>query len=141
MNMAKSAVTYLNPPSAPPPAGMYSHVARMAPGELAFIAGQVAVDAKGNAVGVGDLSVQIKQVFENMGGILKDLGADFESIVQFTTYLTKAENIPVWMETRSALFPKLFPGGKCPPNTLLVIDRLVKPEFLVEVEAIARLGA
>ena len=136
--MAKSGVTYLNPPSAPPPAGMYSHVARVAPGELAFIAGQVAVDAKGTPVGVGDLAAQVEAVFANLGGILKDLGTDFESVVQFTTYLTAADNIPIWMTARSALFPKLFPGGKCPPNTLLVIDRLVKPEFLLEIEAIAR---
>lgn len=136
--MAKSGVTYLNPPSAPPPAGMYSHVARMAPGELAFIAGQVAVDAKGTPVGVGDLAAQVDQVFANLGGILKDLGADFESVVQFTTYLTKADSIPVWMSARGEVFPKLFPGGKYPPNTLLVIDRLVKPEFLLKVEAIAR---
>jgi enamine deaminase RidA (YjgF/YER057c/UK114 family) len=119
--------------------GMYSHVARMAPGEIAFIAGQVAIDAKGNSVGVGDLSLQVNQVFANLGLILKDLGTDFESIVQFTTFMTSADYIPVWMKERSALFPKLFAGGKYPPNTLLVIDRLVKPEFLLEVEAIARL--
>jgi enamine deaminase RidA (YjgF/YER057c/UK114 family) len=136
--MAKSGVTYLNTPNSPPPAGMYSHVARMAPGELAFIAGQVAVDAKGNPVGVGDLPAQVGQVFANMGAILKDLGADFECVVQFTTYLTSAEAIPTWMSARSALFPKLFPGGKYPPNTLLVIDRLVRPEFQLEVEAIVR---
>lgn len=136
--MAKSGVTYLNPPSAPPPAGMYSHVARMTPGELAFIAGQVAVDGKGTVIGAGDLAAQVDQVFKNLGGIIKDLGADFECVVQFTTYLTKAESIPVWMSARSEVFPKLFPGGKYPPNTLLVIDRLVKPEFLLEVEAIVR---
>ena len=135
--MAKG-VTYLNPPSAPPVQGMYSHVARMAPGELAFIAGQVAVDKSGTPVGGGDLAAQVDQVFANLGGILEDLGADFEQVVQFTTYLTSAESIPIWMSARSALFPKLFPGGKYPPNTLLVIDRLVRPEFLLEVEAIAR---
>jgi enamine deaminase RidA (YjgF/YER057c/UK114 family) len=37
------------------------------------------------------------------------------------------------------VFPKLFPAGKYPPNTLLVVNRLVKPEFLIEIEAIARL--
>jgi len=135
---AKSGVTYVNPPSAPPVQGMYSHVARMAPGEIAFIAGQVAIDAKGNSVGVGDLSRQVNQVFANLGLILEDLGTNFESIVQFTTYLTNADSIPTWFSARSALFPKLFPGGKYPPNTLLVIERLVKPEFLLEVEAIAR---
>ncbi len=136
--MPKSAVTYVNPPSAPPAQGMYSHVARMTPGEMAFIAGQVAVDGKGNVIGAGDLAAQVDQVFRNLGGIIKDLGADFEQVVQFTTYLTKAESIPVWMSARSELFLKLFPGGKYPPNTLLVIDRLVKPEFLLEVEAIVR---
>ena len=50
--MAKG-VTYLNPPNATPPAGMYSHVARMTPGELAFIAGQVAVDKAGTTIGRG----------------------------------------------------------------------------------------
>ena len=139
--MAAKGVTYINPPSAPPVQGMYSHVARMAPGEIAFIAGQVAIDAKGNPVGVGDLAAQVSQVFENLGKILADLGSDFEQVVQFTTYLTKADTIPTWFTARAALFPKLFPGGKYPPNTLLVIDRLVKPEFLIEIEAIARVNS
>jgi enamine deaminase RidA (YjgF/YER057c/UK114 family) len=135
--MAKG-VTYLNPPNATPPAGMYSHVARVAPGELAFIAGQVPIDKAGTTVGAGNLAAQVEQVFANLGAILKDLGTDFESVVQFTTYLTSADSIPGFMAARGALFPKLFPGGKYPPNTLLVIDRLVKPELLVEIEAIAR---
>ena len=133
--MAKSGVTYLNPPSAPPVQGMYSHVARA--GELAFIAGQVAVDGTGNPVGVGDLAAQVNQVFDNIGKILQDLGTGFESVMQFTTYLTSADSIPVFMSARATLFPRLFPGGKYPPNTLLVIDRLVKPEFMLEIEAIA----
>jgi enamine deaminase RidA (YjgF/YER057c/UK114 family) len=137
--MPKSGVTYVNPPSAPPAQGLYSHVARA--GGLAFIAGQVAIDAKGNPIGVGDFAAQVPAVFDNLGKILADLGADFESVVQFTTYMTKADYIPVWIKERAALFPKLFPGGKYPPNTLLVIDRLVKPEFLLEVEAIAHVPA
>ena len=137
--MAQSAVSCVNPPSAPPVQGMYSHVARVAPGELAFIAGQVAIDAKGNPVGVGDVGSQVEQVFANLGVILGELGVGFEAVVQFTTYLTRADSIPAFMTARAALFPRLFPGGKYPPNTLLVVDRLVKPEFLLEVEAIARL--
>jgi enamine deaminase RidA (YjgF/YER057c/UK114 family) len=136
--MAKSDVTYINPPSSTPPAGMYSHVARMAPGELAFIAGQVSVDRSGASVGVGDLAAQVIQVFANIGDILRDLGSDFDQVVQLTTYLTSADSIAAFMSARAALFPKLYPGGKYPPNTLLVIDRLVKPEFLVEVSAIVR---
>jgi len=139
--MAQSAVSYLNPPNAPPVQGLYSHVARVAPGELAFIAGQVAIDTKGSAVGVGDVRGQVEQVFANLGVILADLGVGFEAVVQFTTYLTRADSIAAFMAARGEIFPKLFPGGKYPPNTLLVVDRLVKPEFLLEVEAIARLPA
>jgi enamine deaminase RidA (YjgF/YER057c/UK114 family) len=137
--MPAPAVSYLNPPSAPPVQGLYSQVARMAPGALAFIAGQVAIDESGNPVGIGDLPRQVGQVFGNLGRILADLNVDFEAVVQFTTYLTSADSIPDFMTARSALFPKLFAGGKYPPNTLLVVERLVKPEFLLEVEAIARL--
>jgi enamine deaminase RidA (YjgF/YER057c/UK114 family) len=90
-------------------------------------------------VGVGDVGSQVEQVFANLGVILGELGVGFEAVVQFTTYLTRADSIPAFMTARAALFPRLFPGGKYPPNTLLVVDRLVKPEFLLEVEAIARL--
>jgi enamine deaminase RidA (YjgF/YER057c/UK114 family) len=137
--MAQSPITYLNPPSAPPVQGLYSHVTRVAPGELAFIAGQVAIDQAGNPVGVGDMARQVQQVFANLGLILRDLGVDFGTVVQFTTYLTRADGIAAFMAARGEIFPKLFAGGKYPPNTLLVVERLVKPEFLVEVEAIARL--
>ncbi|HEU4377637.1 MAG TPA: RidA family protein [Hyphomicrobiaceae bacterium] len=137
--MPKSGVSYVNPPSAGPAQGMYSHVARMTPGEIAFIAGQVAIDASGTPVGVGDVAAQVPVVFDNLGKILKDLGADFEAVVQFTTYLTSADYIPAFMAARAAVFPTMFPGGKYPPNTLLIVGRLVKPEFLIEVEAIARL--
>jgi enamine deaminase RidA (YjgF/YER057c/UK114 family) len=136
--MTKPAVTYVNPPNSTPPAGMYSHVALAAPGELAFIAGQVAVDKAGAIIGAGDLAAQTNQVFANIGDILKDLGCGFGDVVQLTTYLTSSDAIPVFMSARSALFPKLYPAGKYPPNTLLVIDRLVKPELLIEVAAIAR---
>ena len=137
--MAQSAVSYFNPPSAPPVQGMYSHVARVAPGELAFIAGQVAIDATGNPIGVGEVGSQVEQVFANLGIILGELGVGFEAVVQFTTYLTRADSIAAFMTARAEIFPRLFAGGKYPPNTLLVVDRLVKPEFLLEVEAIARL--
>src|SRR5262249_50687455 len=137
--MVKSPVVYLNPPNAPPVQGLYSHVARVAPGELAFIAGQVAIDAAGNPVGVGDLALQVEQAFANLGTILKDLGTSFEAVAQFTTYLTRSDSIPTFMAARAQIFARVFADGRYPPNTLLVVDRLVKPEFLLEVEAIARL--
>lgn len=123
-------VTYSNPPSSGTPLGLYSQVSRVRAGELLFIAGQLAP---------GDFEAQFRGVFAAMGAILNDFGADFGAIAKFTTYLVDAKYIDPFMELRRQEFPKLFGNGAYPPNTLLIVDRLVKPEFLIEVEAVARL--
>jgi enamine deaminase RidA (YjgF/YER057c/UK114 family) len=57
--------------------------------------------------------------------------------VRLQTFLTHAEDIPRFMAARGEVFPKYFPDGAYPPNTLLVVSRLVQPELLVEIEAMA----
>jgi enamine deaminase RidA (YjgF/YER057c/UK114 family) len=83
----------------------------------------------------------MRQVFENLRGALESTGGGLENVMKFTTYLVSAELISQFYEVREELFPELYPSGKYPPNTLLVIDRLVKPEFLLEIEAIAYVPA
>ncbi len=56
-----------------------------------------------------------------------------------TTLLVHSQDIPKFMKYRLREFPKMFAGGVYPPNTLLMIDRLVKEEFLIEVQATAAL--
>ena len=133
-----STVEYLNPPGACPPQGLYSHVGRIGSGPLLFIAGQVAVDGNGAPVGKHDFEAQFERVFENLGLVLKGVGATFDDVVKFTTFLVHSQDIEKFMKARASLFPRLFRGPLYPPNTLLVIDRLVKEEFLLEVEAVAR---
>ncbi|HYM03933.1 MAG TPA: RidA family protein [Stellaceae bacterium] len=133
-----TAVTYINPETAGPPQGLYSHVARVDAGALYFIAGQLAVGADGAVVGKGDFDRQCGQVFDNLGAVLRGLDLGFDDIVKFTTYLVHSQDIERFMKLRAALFPTLFSGSRFPPNTLLVVDRLVKEDFLVEVEAVAR---
>jgi len=70
--------------------------------------------------------------------VLKGIGADFNDIVKFTTYLVHSQDLEKFMRLRAALFPKIFKGPLYPPNTLLTLDRLVKEDFLFEVEAIVR---
>lgn len=131
-------VQYLNPAGASPAQGLYSHVARVEAGTLCFIAGQVAVGADGAVVGKGDFAAQFRQVFANLGAVLRGLGLDFADVAKFTTYLVHSQDIERFMTCRAELFPTLFPGTLYPPNTLLMIDRLVKEDFLIEVEAVAR---
>ena len=136
--MSDARVEYINPPGACPAQGLYSHVGRIGSGPVLFIAGQVAVDASGAPVGRHDFEAQFRQVFENLGLVLKGMGVGFDDIVKFTTFLVHSQDIEKFMKARADLFPRLFKGPLYPPNTLLVVDRLVKEEFVIEVEAIAR---
>ena len=131
-------VQYINPKTAGPAQGLYSHVARVEAGTLYFIAGQLAVGTDGAVVGKGDAERQCRQVFDNLGAVLAGLSLGFDDLAKFTTYLVHSQDIERFMRVRAELFPKLFSGPLFPPNTLLIVDRLVKEDFLVEVEAVAR---
>jgi enamine deaminase RidA (YjgF/YER057c/UK114 family) len=136
--MAKE-IEYLNPDGACPAQGLYSHATRVPAGtSLLFVAGQLAVGADGEIVGKGDFGAQFAQVFRNMAAVLKGLECNFNDVIKFTTYLVHSQDIELFMAERAALFPKLFRGERYPPNTLVMIDRLVKEEFLIEVEAVVR---
>jgi len=130
-------VKYNNPTGLAKPLGAYSHVARVKASELLFIAGQLAVNEAGELVGKGDFRAQMRQVFDNLGRALEAEGLGFASVAKFTTFLVHSQDIEGFMAVRQELFAKLYPNGKYPPNTLLIVDRLVGEQFLIEVEAIA----
>jgi enamine deaminase RidA (YjgF/YER057c/UK114 family) len=130
-------VKYNNPAGLAKPLGAYSHVARAKASDLVFIAGQLAVNEAGELVGKGDFGAQMRQVFDNLGRVLRSGGLGFTDVVKFTTFLVHSQDIESFMALRKELFAELYPGGQYPPNTLLMIDRLVDEQFLIEVEAMA----
>ncbi len=135
-----SKIKIYSPEALGEPLGLYEHISRVqASSELLYLAGQLAVDREGNVVGENDFESQMRQVFSNIREALRSADADFGDVFKFTTYLTDSENIEHFMRVRSDLFPELFSSQKFPPNTLLIVDRLVHSEFLIEVEAIAAL--
>ncbi len=99
-----------------------------------WIAGQVATDAAGDVVGVGDFEVQARQVFDNLRIALEAGGATFDNVVKMTTFIVNFDR---------ALVPGLFAiradyiGEKTPATTLLGVQALARPEYLLEIEAIA----
>ena len=112
------------------PLGQYSHMARVRNArETLYIAGMVAPGE--------DFDTQCGGAFRQIEAALKAAGTGWGNVVQFTTYLVHSQDIPKFMAWRLREFPKLFPDGKYPPNTLLVVDRLVQEQFLIEVQAIA----
>ncbi|HEU0085073.1 MAG TPA: RidA family protein [Bradyrhizobium sp.] len=132
-------ITITNPPALGPPMGQYSHLTRVRANEFLFIAGMLSGDAAGNVIGDGDFEAQTAQVFRNIEAALQSAGASWGNVVQFTTYLVHSQDIPKFMAYRLREFPNMFADGKYPPNTLLMVDRLVKEPFLVEVQTIAAL--
>jgi hypothetical protein len=72
-----------------------------------------------------DFDAQCQQVFANIEAALKSQGAGFANVVEFTTYLVHSQDIAKFMAFRLREFPRIFPSGVYPPNTLLIVDRLV----------------
>jgi enamine deaminase RidA (YjgF/YER057c/UK114 family) len=121
------------------PLGQYSQITRVKASEFIYIAGQLATDRDGTLIGADDFDAQCAQVFANIETALKSVGAGWGNVVEFTTYLVHSQDIPKFMSYRKRDFPKFFPDGAYPPNTLLMVDRLVQEPFLVEVKTIAAL--
>ena len=133
-------ISIYNVPELGQPAGHFSHVARVRnAAERLYVAGMVASDASGRPVGEDDFDAQAAQVFRNIEAALRSAGAGFGNVVQFTTYLTRSGDVKKWREFRSREFPKWFSGGRYPPNTLLIIDRLAAETFLIEVQTVAEI--
>jgi enamine deaminase RidA (YjgF/YER057c/UK114 family) len=135
--MSEMVVKYNNPSGLAKPLGAYSHIARARASELLFIAGQLAVNEAGELVGKGDFAAQMSQIFDNLGRALETEGLGFANVTKFTTYLVHSQDIEAFMTVRKELFTRIYPGGQYPPNTLLMVDRLVGEQFLIEIEAIA----
>ena len=121
------------------PLGQYSQITRVKASEFVYIAGQLATNREGAIIGADDFDAQCVQVFANIETALKSVGAGWGNVVEFTTYLVHSQDIPKFMTYRKREFPKFFPDGAYPPNTLLMVDRLVQEPFLIEVKAIAAL--
>jgi len=126
-----------NPDTLGKPLGQYSQVTRVKASEFLFIAGQVGADRGGKAP--SDFDQQCVQTFANVEAALKSAGAGWGNVVEFTTYLVHSQDIAKFMTFRLREFPKMFPNGAYPPNTLLIVDRLVQEPFLIEVQTTAAL--
>ena len=125
-------ITILNVEALGKPLGQYSHLTRVKnAAETLYIAGMLAPG--------DDFDAQCSGVFAQIGKALASAGANWRNVVQFTTYLVHSQDIPKFMAWRLREFPTLFPDGKYPPNTLLIIDRLVGEQYLIEVQTVAAL--
>ena len=118
------------------PLGMYSHGMSVPAGEIVVVAGQVGTRGAGELAGP-DVESQTKQAFANVRSVVEAAGCSMKDVIRLQTFLTSADDIGGFMKARQAVFATYFPEGAYPPNTLLVVSRLVRPELRVEIEAMA----
>jgi enamine deaminase RidA (YjgF/YER057c/UK114 family) len=125
---------WLNPPGVVAPLAHYSQVARV--GDTLYISGQIAFDASGTVVGIGDALAQARQCWRNLVAILEHFGATPRHLLKITTFITHPAYRPLVAEARDEVFSE----PPYPPSTLVVVQSLAEPHFLVEIEAVAHIG-
>jgi enamine deaminase RidA (YjgF/YER057c/UK114 family) len=124
-----------NPEGLPPPLG-YSQVAEISGGKLVQIAGQVSLDESGALVGDGDFPAQVERTFQNLRAAVEAAGGTFADVVKLNYYCVEsvsAVRLPVLREIRD----RFINVEKPPASTFVFVSRLVRPEWLIEIEATA----
>jgi enamine deaminase RidA (YjgF/YER057c/UK114 family) len=135
--MSKPSKEFLNPKTLIPPGGAgYSHVAKVNQGTTVYLSGQVPSDPSGKLIGEGDFEAQVEQVFHNLKLAVEAAGGTMADIVKLNYYVVA--------ELDQAIVPKLRPirdryiNVENPPaSTFLVVTRLMRPGWLIEIEAVA----
>jgi enamine deaminase RidA (YjgF/YER057c/UK114 family) len=123
--------TPLSPTQIHPPFAPYSHGILVPPGQkLVFCSGQLGIGA--NKIVPPDCAGQTRICFANIAAILTEAGMDLAHIIRINAYVTGREHLPDYMAVRNALFVEPYPA-----STLMIVSGFARPEFVVEIEAIA----
>jgi enamine deaminase RidA (YjgF/YER057c/UK114 family) len=129
-------VRIFNPDTMAKPTAGYSKVAEVSDGKIVFIAGQVALDRSANLVGKDNFRAQVQQVFENLKAAVEAAGGDFNGVVKFNYYCAESLD-PVQIGVVREIRDKYVNTTNPPTSTFVVVKRLVRPEWLIEVDAVA----
>ena len=124
---------HTNPEGVSTPTG-FSHVVEATGQRLIFVAGQTPVNAQGEIVGE-DLAAQAEQVYKNLQTCLASHGATFADVTKMTTFVVnyQPEHRAIIAEARA----KFLAADALPASTLLGVQALGHPSFLIEIEGYA----
>jgi 2-iminobutanoate/2-iminopropanoate deaminase len=121
-----------NAPGVVKPFGIFSSAAWQPPGRVLHLSGQVSQAEDGSIVGVGDIVAQARQVLENIRGVLASVGGTMADIQKVTIFVTDISRLMDIHAVRAEFFPPPYPA-----STLVQVTALVRPEYLIEIEAVA----
>jgi reactive intermediate/imine deaminase len=98
-----------------------------------YISGQIPLDQEMNVVGKNDIAVQTERVYENLRKVIEEAGGSMNSIVMLNIYCTDLEAY----DKKTRHLRKKYFGNYYPATTAVEVKRLYRPDFMIEVEAIA----
>ena len=120
-----------NPKTVHPPVGAYSHAIEIPPNaRWLFISGQIALSPDGKVP--DDFNPQCELVWMNLQNVLKSAGMDIKDLVKLTVFMVRETDLPAFREIRDR-----FLQGWHPATTLVFVRALARPQWLIEIEAIA----
>src|SRR5882672_3181628 len=125
-----------NPDTMAKPTAGYSQVAEVTGGKTIYIAGQVAMDASGALVGKDDFRAQVEQAFKNLDAAVHAAGGDFHSVIKLNYFCAESVD-PAQISLVREIRDRYVDTAHPPTSTFVVVKRLVRPEWLIEIEAVA----
>ena len=121
----------LSPTQIHPPFAPYSHGILVPAGQrLVFCSGQLGIGP--DKIVPPDCAGQARICFSNIAAILAEAGMSLANIIRINAFVTGREHLPDYMAVRNALFTEPYPA-----STLMIVSGFARPEFVVEIEAIA----
>ena len=88
--------------------------------------------ADGTIAGIGDVSIQTRQVLDNVKAAVEEAGGTLEDICRVDVYVRNIEHFDAIHKVRREYFP-----NEAPASTMVEVSKMVKPEYLIEISAIA----
>jgi reactive intermediate/imine deaminase len=126
-------IEVINPKTVSKPIKLtFSQAVKVTGKTFLFISGQVSVDKEGNTIGKGDVKAQTRQVIENIKTLVENAGSTIKNIIKVTVYLVDMEHFEPVHEVRKEYFKE-----NPPASTLVQVNKLVSPDWLIEIDAIA----
>ena len=113
----------------------YSQVVVSDAGQQIAIAGQTAWDAEGNMVGEGDVAKQAEQCLKNINLALQAAGACRSDLIQLRVYIVNYS--PAMLESLMPVFHAFWGDILPAAQTMVGVQALAMPEFLIEIDAVA----
>ena len=115
------------------PVGVFSQATMVeAKGKLVFISGMTARRPDGSIAGIGDITEQTRQVCENIKAAVEAAGGTLDDVCRVDVYVRNMEQFEAIHKVRSQYFKPPLPA-----STMVEVTKMVSPEYLIEINAIA----